>query len=273
MGIQILEILKYFIIYSILGWALESIFRSICEKKLINTGFLNGPFCPIYGVGAIIMLVFLKQFEYNIFLLFIMSFVILTIWEYLVGFFLEKVFHTKYWDYSNHKINFQGRICLLNSLYWGFLGVIFICYIHPFISEKIKIVPTYIVNIFIIVTSIICLIDTIISIMKLKKLTITLANIEKLNQQIKEKLEELKHFDKQEEKSALRENIQNAIYELTNRKNRMLRRIYKRVYRLKEAFPAINSKEIAEILNKKVEVAEILNKKIEIKKHKNKRRV
>ena len=104
---------------------MESIFRSICEKKLINTGFLRGPFCPIYGIGSIIMPI----------LLFFSSSIILTIWEYVVGIILEKLFNTKYWDYSDHKFNFQGRICLTNSIYWGILGVLFIKYIHPFVQS------------------------------------------------------------------------------------------------------------------------------------------
>ena len=90
---------------------MESIFRSICEKKLINTGFLRGPFCPIYGIGSIIMVVFLENFAEAPILLFFTSMVVLTLWEYIVGVLLEKIFDTKYWDYSDHKFNFQGRIC------------------------------------------------------------------------------------------------------------------------------------------------------------------
>ena len=132
MEYSFLEIIIYFITYSFLGWVMESIFRSISEKKIINTGFLKGPFCPIYGVGAIIMLLFLKKFADNLAVLFIVSVVVLTIWEYLVGVLLEKLFHTKYWDYSKNKFNFQGRICLMNSIFWGVLGVVFVKYIHPF---------------------------------------------------------------------------------------------------------------------------------------------
>ena len=89
-------ILIYFIIYSFLGWVLESTVRTICEKKIINTGFLIGPFCPIYGFGAIIMILFLNRFENNIILLFLISFMILSIWQYIVGVLLEKLFKTKY---------------------------------------------------------------------------------------------------------------------------------------------------------------------------------
>lgn len=275
---QFLELLKYFIIYSMLGWVMESVFRSICERKLINTGFLKGPFCPIYGIGAIIMIVFLKQFQYNIVLLFFMSFVVLTIWEYVVGVFLEKVFNTKYWDYSNHKINFQGRICLTNSIYWGILGIVFICYIHPFISEKLLLVPEYIVNILTIIITTILIVDIIISVLKLKNLSGALQKIEQLNLQIKEKLEEMKQFEKAGDKKLLKENLQEIVLQLTGKKNQMLKRLYKRVYRLKKAFPAIDTAEIREILNKKIEINEILNKKAKIeekinkkvKKHKNK---
>ena len=118
--------LAYLVVYSFLGWVLETIFRSICEKKIINTGFLYGPFCPIYGVGAIIMLFGLNNFKGKYLLVFLISFIVLTLWEYLVGWLLEKVFKTKYWDYSDHKFNFKGRICLTNSIFWGILGVLFI---------------------------------------------------------------------------------------------------------------------------------------------------
>ena len=121
MNIKLFEIATYFILYSFLGWIMESIFRSICERKLINTGFLRGPFCPIYGIGSIIMFLFLENFADSPILLFFIAMVILTIWEYIVGVILEKIFNTKYWDYSDHKFNFQGRICLTNSIYWGVL--------------------------------------------------------------------------------------------------------------------------------------------------------
>ena len=121
MGAKIFEILTYFIIYSFLGWIMESIVRSVSEKKIINTGFLKGPVCPIYGIGAIIMLLFLERYQNKPILLFFIAIIVLTTWEYLVGVLLEKIFHTKYWDYSEQKFNFQGRICLVNSICWGIL--------------------------------------------------------------------------------------------------------------------------------------------------------
>ena len=250
---QFFYMLTYFIIYSILGWVLESIFRSICEKKLINTGFLKGPFCPIYGVGALIMIILLDGFKSNLFLLFTVSFFILTFWEYIVGYFLEKVFHTKYWDYSDHKFNIHGRICLTNSIYWGILGILFIKYIHPFISSKIVLLNSQYLKIFIYFVAIIMLIDAINSIIKIKNISGTLEKIDKLNEQIKEKLEELKNIEIEDGKTVIKLNLQKMVDDLNKRKNIVMIRLYKRVKRLKKAFPTIDSKEISKVLNEKIE--------------------
>ena len=243
MEYSFLEIIIYFITYSFLGWVMESIFRSISEKKIINTGFLKGPFCPIYGVGAIIMLLFLKKFADNLAVLFIVSVVVLTIWEYLVGVLLEKLFHTKYWDYSKNKFNFQGRICLTNSIFWGILGVVFVKYIHPAIENLIEKIDVRILIFVYSILGIVILVDMITSIVKVKNIKVTLEKIEKLNNEIREKLKE--------------ENVQYIIEQLKYKRNKTILRLYKNVYRLKKAFPAINTKEITEVLSKKVELKEI----------------
>ena len=228
MEYSFLEIIIYFITYSFLGWVMESIFRSISEKKIINTGFLKGPFCPIYGVGAIIMLLFLKRFSDNLAVLFIVSVVVLTIWEYLVGVLLEKLFHTKYWDYSKNKFNFQGRICLMNSIFWGILGVVFVKYIHPAIENLIEKIDVRILIFVYSILGIVILVDMITSIVKVKNIKVTLEKIEKLNNEIKEKLKE--------------ENVQYLIEQLKYKRNKTILRLYKNVYRLKKAFPAIKFK-------------------------------
>lgn len=256
------NIITYFLIYSFLGWVMESIFRSICEKKLINTGFLRGPFCPIYGIGAIIMIALLSQFEKSIVLLFFISLIILTLWEYIVGVLLEKLFKTKYWDYSDHKFNFQGRICLTNSIYWGFLGVAFVKYIHPFIESYIEKIDVNILKYIVLIFSIIFLVDTITTIIKVKNIQTTLDKIEKLNKEIKEKIKELSSMAKAKETEKIKanESIQELIENLKKKRNRTILRLYKNVYRLKKAFPAINTKEITEVLNKKIELRKNRNR-------------
>lgn len=248
MEYNFLNLITYFIVYSFLGWILESVVRTVCERKIINTGFLKGPFCPIYGCGAIIMLLFLSELKYSTILLFIMSVISLSIWEYIVGAFLEKSFHTKYWDYSDHKFNYKGRICLSNSIAWGVLGVVFINYIHPFIASVLSKIDNIYLQIIIPIIALILLIDAIISIVKVKNISVTLEKVEKLNEQIKEKLQEIK-----EGKLNTTENLQLLIDKLNLKKDKKELRLYKRIYRLKKAFPAIDSNEIRQILSKKIE--------------------
>lgn len=253
---KLMELLIYFILYSFLGWVMESIFRSICEKKVINTGFLKGPFCPIYGIGATIMFLFLEGVANKPILLFLIAIVVLTAWEYVVGVFLETVFHTKYWDYSDHKINFQGRICLTNSIFWGVLGVLFVKYIHPFVQEIIGKIDTGLLNYVLAILFTIFVIDTVISVIHVKNIKATLENIEKINKEIKEKLKEIRVLKKEkekEEKLIATENIQQMVEKLKKKRNRITWKLYRNVHRLKKAFPAINTAEITQVLNQKIE--------------------
>lgn len=251
---NIFNLWTYFIIYSIAGWILESVYRSYREKKIINTGFLNGPLCPIYGIGAIIMFLFLSQFSNNIIILFTVSLIGMSLWEYLVGYLLEKIFKTKYWDYSDHKINIKGRVCLSNSICWGILGVLFVKYIHPFVEKELQFVNPTILKIVIGVISIIFIIDTIESIVKTKNIKDGLQKIEEINNQIKQKLEELKKYKPKKSTKDLVQESQNAIEELRKKKNRILKHLYRHVYRMKKAFPAIDTTEIREVLSKKIEI-------------------
>lgn len=250
-----LEILTYFVIYSILGWLLESGYRTILERKIINTGFLKGPFCPIYGFGAIIIIIFLSSFKENILALFLVSIVILSLWEYIVGVALEKMFKTKYWDYSKHKFNYKGRICLTNSIAWGILAVLFIRFIHPTILNLLNKVDDIYINIAVISISVILIIDAIISIIKTKNIEASLQKIEEINEQIKEKIAEIK------EKTLNNDNKEKIIKELEIKRKRLMRNLYKRANRLKKAFPAIDTKAFTDILSKKIDFKYKKNKK------------
>ena len=263
MEINAFNLLTCFIVYSFLGWIMESIFRSFCEKKIINTGFLIGPMCPIYGIVSIIMITCMGWLQGRVVELFIISVVILTFWEYIVGVLLEKVFQTKYWDYSNHKFNFQGRICLTNSILWGCLGVGFINIIHPFVWGVIAGFAPNIMAWIIYSATIVVIIDTIISVIKVKNIKVDLKKVEDISEEIKEKLNEIKEITKEKstEKIKIKENLQNVVENLKRKQARMSRNLYRYVYRLKKAFPAINTKEITEILSKKISIKSNKDKK------------
>lgn len=141
LGYSLYELLFYFIIYSFLGWIVESSFKSLLFHKLINSGFLKGPFIPLYAFGALIVLTCFKPFGENGFVLFFTGMFFMTILEYLVGVLLEKVFNTRYWDYTGNFMNIGGKICLENSIYWGMFTVLLIKYMHPFFSSLINSIP------------------------------------------------------------------------------------------------------------------------------------
>ncbi|MBO5479089.1 MAG: putative ABC transporter permease [Clostridia bacterium] len=255
--LYIIKLISYFIIYSFFGWVMESVLKTYLQKKPVNSGFLYGPFCPIYGFGAIFMFLFLQGFKDNIVLLFIIAFFSLSLWEYVVGWLLEKIFHTKYWDYTENKFNIRGRVCLMNSLFWGFLGVIFIRYVNPFISKQIDMIPQNILTFNVIMILIAMIVDTIVSVVKVINIQDKLEKLKEITNTIKEKLEEL------EKKQVNKESLQAAIEELKYKQTVLKRKLIRQTNHLKKAFPTIKSEAIEKITEY------LKEKKENTRKHKN----
>ena len=137
-GISIWRILTYFIIYSMAGFIIETLFGFLTKGMLESRkGFLYGPFCPIYGVGAIIMILSLQYFKKNNYTLFFGGFLIGSIVEYLISYFGELIFKVNWWDYSDRFLNINGRICLTFSLFWGLLAIYLIKHFNPLIDKII----------------------------------------------------------------------------------------------------------------------------------------
>lgn len=123
-GITLWRIVAYFIIYSVAGFIIETIFGVLTKGVLESRkSFLYGPFCSIYGLGAVLMILPLQRFKKNNYTLFAAGFVIGSIIEYLVSLIGELIFHIKWWDYSDQILNLNGRICVLFSLFWGLLAI------------------------------------------------------------------------------------------------------------------------------------------------------
>jgi uncharacterized membrane protein/HD superfamily phosphodiesterase len=128
----------YFAIYSFIGWIIELIYRSLNNRKLVNPGFLYGPFVPIYGIGGIfVSLLYLQIHTYPVPLQFFVFALILTAIEYLTGEIFERFFQLKLWDYSDNRFNINGKVSLLFSTGWGLLALIVVNYIHPVISYPV----------------------------------------------------------------------------------------------------------------------------------------
>ncbi len=130
-----------FFVYAFLGWCTEVSFAALTSGRFVNRGFLNGPVCPIYGVGVVIVLFFLEPLRKNTVLLFVGSVLLTSLLEWLTGFVLEKIFHQRWWDYSNEPFNLGGYICLRFSIAWGLACLIVVDIIHPSIVWLIHLVP------------------------------------------------------------------------------------------------------------------------------------
>ena len=124
-----------FIIYSFVGWIMEVVWNVYTDKKLVNRGFLIGPYCPIYGVGCLLLILLLGSFKDQPVLLFFMSIIVCSILEYSTSYIMEKLFKARWWDYSEYKLNLNGRICAATMIPFGILGVLVVYFANPFISN------------------------------------------------------------------------------------------------------------------------------------------
>lgn len=139
---SIIQWLFFFYLYCFLGWCFESAYVSIKSRKLTNRGFMRGPFLPIYGSGAIMMLVVSMPFQDNIVLTYVAGCVGATALEYVTGVTMEALFKVRYWDYSKNKFNFQGHICLGSTLAWGLLTIVMTEFIHVPIERFVLSIPS-----------------------------------------------------------------------------------------------------------------------------------
>ena len=157
---------KYFLLfmaYSVFGWVIEVIGKFITKGKFINRGFLIGPYCPIYGSGALLMTFLLNRYVNDKMVLFIMAIVVCSILEYTTSYVMEKIFHIRWWDYSNYKFNINGRICIATMIPFGILGVLGLCYFNPFLLGVFSKVPDSILTFSTITLLVLYITDNILS--------------------------------------------------------------------------------------------------------------
>ncbi len=139
---MIYNYILWFFLYSLYGWIYETALCSVREHKYINRGFLNGPYCPIYGCGAVLVIILLSRIE-NIIILFLASAVVTCSLEYFTGWMLERMFHTKWWNYNNNRFNIHGRICLLGAVAFGSFSVILLRIVHPVVIQVTNTIPQH----------------------------------------------------------------------------------------------------------------------------------
>lgn len=180
---NILHWLAFFFIYCFIGWCIESVIVSIERKKMVNRGFLKLPLLPIYGTGAVIVLIICFPLKDNLFKVYFVGMISATVLEYIVGYLMEVIFKMKYWDYSNDKFNYKGRICLISSLFWGVLSVILV-EIHKYIERLVFIIHDNNLEILLSCIFAMTFIDTLISIRETVDLNKVLKKISSLKNEI-----------------------------------------------------------------------------------------
>lgn len=183
------ELVLFFFIYAEIGWLWETIYCSIKAKKFMYRGFLIGLYCPIYGFGILMVLYFIDPFQNNIFLLYILSTVVVTVLEYLTSYILEKLFHTTWWDYHKVPFNIQGRVALPVSIFWGLCCVIVVKFVHPLVDKFVENLYLSFGVILPVIIIFIMLLDTVVSVRKIFSFQ---KAVEKLNSKLEEQAKELK---------------------------------------------------------------------------------
>ena len=184
-----------FMIYAMAGWLMEVICKLIQYKRFINRGFLIGPYCPIYGYGALLITFLLRKYTDDPIILFFMAIIICGVLEYLTSYFMEKIFKARWWDYSQKKFNINGRVCLDTIIPFGILGI-FIMYVsNPFLLGQIEQLPEIWLNILSGTLLVIFIIDNIVSGVVIryvkkteKSLGTQLDNTEEITNKVKEVL-------------------------------------------------------------------------------------
>lgn len=193
-----------FIIFSFVGWLSEVLYVGIFfEHRFVNRGFLHGPICPIYGLGGLTILLLPEPLYSTCTPLFCASMVLCTVVEYISSWILEKLFHTRWWDYSRYKINIHGRVCLLNSLLFGVLGVAIIHFIQPHVMRFLSFFSSFVLNITADVLAIALVVDLLITVRRLVDFSVSMAKLASIRENLRER------FDRKDEfNAALRKKLE-----------------------------------------------------------------
>lgn len=179
-GYSFYEMFFIFLFWSITGWLIEVADMAIEAGELQNRGFLHMPLCPLYGLGMLFMSILLKDERQSYAVLFICGVTVCTAFEYFAGWALEKLFNARWWDYSHMKFNFKGRICLRNTLLFGFGTILVIGFIQPVVEITINKIPVHIGQTVLLIAAPILLIDILASVRRAFRYKIDCTNGETL---------------------------------------------------------------------------------------------
>lgn len=184
MHYNVIQWLFFFYLYCFLGWCFESAYVSIKSRKPVNRGFMRGPFLPLYGSGATMMLVVSSPFQDNLLLTYMAGVVGATALEYITGVTMEALFKVRYWDYSNQRFNYKGHICLSSSIAWGFLTILMTRVIHRPIEQFVLSIPALVLFGVTFVLTLYLVVDFTLSFKAAMELRDILVKMQKLKEEV-----------------------------------------------------------------------------------------
>lgn len=266
-----------FILFSFIGWISEVIYVGVTSAhKFVNRGFLHGPLCPVYGFGGVVILMLPPSLYATWIPLFFASMILCTIVEYFVSWLMEKLFHTRWWDYSHYKIQLNGRICLLNSILFGFLGVVVIHFVYPLMIDLLNSLGQKVINVSGVIILVVLSVDIFFTVRKL----VDFANVMKKLKELGETLNS--HYGQEEwfKKGSFMDMINSVIERADNRKEEFNQKILEKIDKVQnlrlpsvelfiKKFPSIKSTKYKDELNM---IKEKIHQKIETAKKKDKQK-
>ena len=246
-----------FFVYGFLGWCTEVAYAAAKQGKFVNRGFLNGPICPVYGIGVGVVVQFLTPVENNLVLLYISSTILVTVIEGITGFLLEKIFHNKWWDYSEQPLNIGGYVCVLFSLIWGVFCVLIVKIIHPLIYKVLTMIPLVLGIVVMACLAVGLLADLYVTASGILKMNRRLEAMEKIAAELKELSDKVGEniYENVMEGMEFREEKKARIEELKAKYEEMAENRTKVGERLVKAFPKMQvgqHKEIFEELRERI---------------------
>jgi uncharacterized membrane protein len=182
----------FFFIYSFIGWVWESCYVSVRKRRWVNRGFMHGPMLPLYGSGALAVLVSTIGVRENMVLIFLLGMMAATVLEYFTGAAMERLFHVRYWDYSNQKLNLHGYICVSSSLCWGCFSVLLVRVVHVPVETAVLRIPLTVSEGAALVLSVAAAVDLTQSFNEAMDLKRILSQLEESREQIRKLQEKLK---------------------------------------------------------------------------------
>lgn len=243
LGYTWIQWLFFFFFYCFFGWCFESTYVSLKSKKFVNRGFIRGPFLPIYGSGALMMLIVSMPFRDSLVLTYLAGCVGATVLEYVTGVTMEALFKVRYWDYSQNRFNFQGHICLGSSLAWGVLTILMTHLVHKPVEELAFRLPEGVLTTVTMLVTIYFVVDFTLSFraaLDLRDVLVRMEQAKKELERMQRRLDviiALNEEEKEQKKKEREEELAETLEGFAVRRDELIESIEERFVKIREALP------------------------------------